>query len=163
MNPRRHLELARSLVAGVRQGAPASPGAGEAECRCAIGRAYYAAFLVARDFLNRIGVWVTPTAAAHPAVRFALNNSGVAALGAVAAQLDALSTDRQYADYEPDDPRTETADAAEAGLNSAATAIRMLDLIAAGRVHPPVDLPAVAAAILAWAKANGQDAKIRRA
>jgi hypothetical protein len=130
--------------------------------RCAIGRAYYSAFLVAREFLNRIALWVTPTSAGHSAVQYALNNSGISALVAVASQLESLSTDRIFADYEPNDPRTDTLASAESAVTLATTAIQMLDLVAAGRVTPPVDLAAVADTALAWAKANGQESKMRR-
>lgn len=44
----------------------------------------------------------------------------------------------------------------------AGVTIQMLDFVAAGRVSPPVDRTAAAGAILAWAKANGQEAKVRR-
>jgi hypothetical protein len=37
-----------------------------------------------------------------------------------------------------------------------------LDLIQAGRVNPPVDLAPAKNSILAWAKANGQEGKIRK-
>jgi len=162
MNSRRFLDLARELVAGVRAGKSATGGAGEPECRCAIGRAYYAAFLVAREFLNRIGIWVTPTAGGHTAVQFALNNSGAPALVTAARQLSQLASERTDADYEPNNPRTEDILVAGPAVDLAAVTIQMLDIIAAGRATPPVDLAAVADAILAWAKANGQESKIRR-
>ncbi len=162
MNPRRHLDLARELVTGVRSGKPVTGGVGEPECRCAIGRAYYAAFLVAREFLNRIGIWVTPTSGGHTAVQYALNNSGVRALMLVSTQLDTLSKDRTDADYEPGNPRTDDVIVAGLAVDLATTAIQMLDFVAAGRSTPPVDLAAAANAILAWAKANGQEGKIRK-
>lgn len=162
MNSRRFLDLAQELVAGVRAAKPATGGQGEPECRCAIGRAYYAAFLVARDFLNRIGIWVTPTAAGHAAVQFALNNSGIRALSLISTQLDSLAKDRTDADYEPNNPRTEDILVAGPAADLATTVIQMLDIIAAGRSTPPVDLAAVANTILAWAKANGQESKIRK-
>jgi hypothetical protein len=162
MNPRRHLELAQALMIGVRSGTPVSTGTGDVECRCVVGRSYYCAFLVARDFLNQIGLWITPTSAGHNTVQYALNNSGVASLRKVGSQLEILSTERNYADYEPSNPRAETVAAAEAALSTATTAIQMLDIILAGRVTPPLDLAAVANTILAWARANGQESKIRR-
>jgi hypothetical protein len=38
----------------------------------------------------------------------------------------------------------------------------MLDIVAEGRVSPPVNLAVVANTILAWAKANAQESKIRK-
>jgi hypothetical protein len=163
MNPIRHLELARGLLAGVQSGTPVTNGAGEPECRCVIGRAYYATFLVARAFLNHIGVWVSPTSAGHAAVQYALNNSGVSALRMAASHLHSLSRERTDADYEPDNPRSDGVAAATSAVDLATSTIQMLDLIGAGRVSPPVDLTAATNAILAWAKANGQEGKVRKA
>ncbi len=162
MNPRRHLEVTQALVAGVRAGMPLSTGTGDVECRCAISRAYYSAFLVGREFLSRIGLWITPTSAVHTTIQYALNNSGIAVLRVVATQLESLSTERNSADYEPNNPRTDSVAAATSAVNLVTTVIQMLDIIAAGRVTPPVELAAVADTIIAWATANGQESRIRR-
>jgi uncharacterized protein (UPF0332 family) len=100
MDPSHFLALARQLVAGAEQGKPLTGGTGAAECRCAIGRAYYAAFLSARTLLAEFGISVPPDGSAHTAVYFALNNSGPDILAKVAVQLRSLYDARTTADYD---------------------------------------------------------------
>jgi hypothetical protein len=162
MDARRFLDLARELVAGVSRNAPLTGGAGEAECRCAIGRAYYAAFLTSRLFLNQIGIALPPEGSSHTIVQHALNNAGVDVLGRVAGALRALYLLRTTADYNLSDTVTEKVTEASGAVGQSEFVITVFDLIRAGRVSPPVDLTAIANTILAWAKANGQESKIRK-
>jgi hypothetical protein len=162
MDARRFLDVARELVAGVNRSAPLTGGAGEPECRTAIGRAYYGAFLVARRFLHEIGIRVAGTSASHTTVQFALNNADVDLLIRVSSQLRELHYDRTRADYEPADTDPERASVAEVAIGRADFVMTAFELIRAGRVSPPVDLTAVANAIAAWAKANGQEGKVRK-
>jgi hypothetical protein len=162
MDARRNLDLARELIAGAKTAAPLTGGGGEPAFRFAIGRCYYAGFLTARQFLRDIGIAVPHGGAAHAAVQFALNNSGVDLLARVASQLRDLYESRTAADYELSDPEPERVAVAEVALGRAEFIFTAFDLIRVGRVSPPLSLAAVANAILAWAKANGQDSRIRR-
>lgn len=162
MDARRNLDLARELVAAVKRNAPLTSGAGEAECRCCVGRGYYAAFLTARQFLAETGIGIQRGAAAHTTVQFALNNSGVDLLARVAHQLRELYETRVAADYDLNDPEPEGVVTADTALGRAEFVFTAFDLIRSERVNPPVDLAAVATAILDWARANGQEGKLRR-
>ena len=103
MDGRQLLALAQKLVDGVAAGTPLTGGDGAPECRSAISRAYYATFLVAAAFLDRIGFAVQNSPAAHVAVQHALNNSGDAVLRRIGAKLDDLHRDRRRADYDMKD------------------------------------------------------------
>src|SRR6188472_4525771 len=129
MDARRNLDLARELVAGVKAAVPLTRGAGEPECRCAIGRAYYAAFLTARQFLRDIGIAVAHGGTAHTAVQFALNNGGVDLLVRVASQLRDLYESRTAADYELSDPEPERVAVAEIAIGRAEFVFTAFDLI----------------------------------
>ena len=74
-------------------------GADDRELRTAVGRAYYAAFLIARDRTN-----VTVTHGAHKAVGRAVKNSP--GHKSTASQLNSLRRLRTVADYQelPNDP-----------------------------------------------------------
>jgi hypothetical protein len=163
VDARLNLDLARGLIAGVKANTPVTGGAGEPECRCAAGRAYYAAYLTARRFLRDVGLRLPPTSSSHSVVQFALANAGVDLLVRVSSELRELYQARAAADYDLADPAPEQVSAADMAVGRAEFVLLALDLIAAGRVNPPVDTAAVADAVLAWAKANGQDPKIRRA
>jgi hypothetical protein len=162
MDARRNLELAQELIAGVKRDLPLTTGRGEVECRCAIGRAYYAAFLTAREFLNEIGLVLSPVASSHSIVQHALNNAGYNLLGLVATALRALYLLRTKADYDLSDILTESVTEATGAAGQCDFVVTAFDLIRAGRVSPPVDPTAAANAIAAWAKANGQEGKVRK-
>ena len=159
MDGRRLLTLAQKLVEGVAAGTPLTGGDGAPECRSAISRAYYATFLVAGAFLDRIGFAVENSPGAHVAVRYALNNSGDAVLREVARDLDILHAERRKADYEMKDSRAETPANAEVVVAHAASAIAWLDDVrdtaAAER------LGAIATAISAWLR-GAQTAWLRQ-
>jgi hypothetical protein len=161
MDARRFLDLASELAAAVQRNKPLTGGAGEPECRCSIGRSYYAAFLASRQFLKEIGIAVAGTSSSHSVVQFALNNAGVDILVRIASQLRELYGDRIRADYELSDSDPERLALAENAVSRAEFVLTALDLIRAGRVDPPIDRSAAATAILAWAKANGQESRIR--
>jgi hypothetical protein len=77
----------------------------EAHIRAAFGRAYYAAFLVAREALKSIGHMV-PQSNAHWYVRAQLLNSkGNKAIVNLGQRLGELHDDRKDADYELGKPR----------------------------------------------------------
>ena len=80
MDPRLFLTVAQTLVESVRPSSTAPSRPCEAECRSAAGRAYYAAFLTAHEFLFWTGVRVLKNAGCHTGVQYALNNSGHAIL-----------------------------------------------------------------------------------
>jgi uncharacterized protein (UPF0332 family) len=162
MDSRRFLDLSRELVSGVKRATPITAGAGEPECRSAIGRAYYAAFLTARAFLKSIGIVVAGTSSSHSLVQFALNKAGVDLLTRIASQLRELYGDRIRADYELSDSDPERLAVAENAVGRAEFVLTAFELISTGRVNPPIELPAAASAVLAWAKANGQESKIHK-
>lgn len=124
MVPRLYLALAQRLIAGPRT-SPPEP----AECRCAISRAYYAAYNVAADFLDRIGFATTNSHNCHQAVQYALNQSGNASLRDVSTYLNTLHTERRLADYEMRNPRPESAAHADQMVKLAATAIDSVKLV----------------------------------
>jgi hypothetical protein len=161
MDARRNFELAHGLVDGVKSGTPLSAGRGEPECRCAIGRAYYAAFLSSRHFLISIGLALPPIGSSHTTVQHALSNAGYGLLGLIANALRALYILRTSADYDLSDTASESLTEATGAVARCEFVLTALDLIRAGRVNPPIDRSAAATAILAWAKANGQESRIR--
>lgn len=90
MNPRDVLEVADDLAEGNR----------EAEWRSAISRAYYAAFLVARELFERVGFVVPQDAGGHAYVWLRLSNCGRQEVVTAAQTLSDLRRERGYADYD---------------------------------------------------------------
>src|SRR5437660_49553 len=90
MDPRDFQRLAVTLCAG---GKPA-------DLRCAVGRAYYAAFNVAAAMLRIWGVPIARNAASHGEVLRYLGNSGDADLIAAGHKLGTLRSRRNAADYD---------------------------------------------------------------
>jgi uncharacterized protein (UPF0332 family) len=72
----------------------------EAECRTAIGRAYYAVFCSAREFLITHGFEIPRTADDHKLVREYFELSGDFDSTRIAADLDRLRIMRNNADYD---------------------------------------------------------------
>ncbi len=148
MDPRLFLVVAETLVASVRPQPPAPGGPCEPECRTAIGRAYYAAFLTALEFLEWMGVRVTNNAQCHTGVQFALNNSGHVILAQVASTLNTLAEFRRTADYDLRDPDVGRLAQADHLLQSSRTVITLLDILRQNRSTPPFDAQAVANVII---------------
>lgn len=159
MDGRRLHAVAQKLVEGVADKTPLTGGDGAPECRSAISRAYYTAFLVASSYLDRIGFAVENTPAAHVAVQHALNNSGDGSLRGVASDLRDLSTERRRADYDMKDRSPEQASNAERIVNLAASAIARLDDVR--DTATPERTGAVAVAVSKWLK-SAQNAGLRQ-
>ena len=79
-----------------------SHGSHEAEWRCAVSRAYYAAFHESRRLLNELGFVVPRADLAHAFLWRRLENSGVPTLAKVGANLSFLRRERNRADYDID-------------------------------------------------------------
>ncbi len=121
------LSLAQKLVVDAQTAAPSLGGV--AECRCAIGRAYYAAYNVAVDFLDRIGFATTNSHNCHQAVQYALNQSGNASLRDVSTFLNVLHTERRLADYEMRNTRPEGVEHADRMVRLAEKAIEFVEAV----------------------------------
>jgi uncharacterized protein (UPF0332 family) len=123
MNPRDWLDLADVLAAGIR----------EAEWRGAVGRAYYAAFHVARQLLRQCQFDVPRGEQAHAYLWLRLTNSGHPDVEQAGRRLDQLRRDRNRADYDlgiPLDQRD--------ALNRAQTAQDVIDLLDAIATTPSI-------------------------
>lgn len=154
MDAHQFLALAEDLVASVRSN-PDQPNA-RALCRTAVGRAYYALFLLARELVSDVGIDMRSIPSVHVTLAEALQYSGVLSLTRISEALNVLRSQRTDADYEMRNGKVETLENAEDVYNRARLAVLQLDLIRAGRLSPPLDRGAVADAILKWAKENGK-------
>ena len=94
MDAREFLRLAEALSQDASGRALLTPALDPAACRTVISRAYYAAFHVAHEFLNRIKVVIGQSPQTHVTVQHALNNSGDSALVQVSSQLRTLYVER---------------------------------------------------------------------
>lgn len=94
MNPSDNLELAKHLTTLIR-GVPQ-----EAAHRGAVGRAYYAAFIIARDALLRAGITIPDTGKAHAVVAEQLKRSADTDVAAAGGSLEDLRILRNRADYD---------------------------------------------------------------
>lgn len=159
MDGRRLHALALKLVEGVADKSPLTGGDGAPECRSAISRAYYATFLVAAAYLDRIGFAVENSPSAHVAVRYALNNSSDSALRGIASDLEILHKERRRADYDMKDRSPEQASNAERIVNLAASAIARLDEVR--DTAAPDRTGAIAVAVSTWLK-SAQNAGLRQ-
>lgn len=149
MDGRRHLAVARKLIDGVLAAAPLTGGDGAPECRSATSRAYYAAFLAAVAFLDRIGFASQTSPSAHVDAQHALNNGGDELLRIAGAELYKLHRRRRLADYEVTNPVAEVPAEAAKDVNAATEILAALDE-AAG--YPLEQLGAIASAISTWVK-----------
>ena len=93
MNPRDNLKLAKFLEQEP-SGAPR-----ESSIRAACGRAYYAAFVVARDALLGASIKIPETGEGHGRVIALLKSSGDAGIRSAGSLLDQLREMRKNADY----------------------------------------------------------------
>src|SRR4051812_12028791 len=107
MNAHDYLTLAEKLVETVKNRSPLCGGKGEAECRAAISRAYYAVYNSVWEFLDRIGFEPGKSNNNHQVLQDTLSNSGDSSLRTVGAALNRLHTERKAADYEMRNPRAE--------------------------------------------------------
>jgi uncharacterized protein (UPF0332 family) len=94
VHPEKNIDLAR-VLAEVPRGAPE-----EASFRGACGRAYYAAFAVARDLLLSAGFRVDADGSAHVRVVEVLRESTHPLVRSAGGSLDALRRMRNSADYD---------------------------------------------------------------
>lgn len=154
MDAHQFLAVAEDFVASVRND-PTRPNA-RATCRTAIGRAYYALFLLAREYVSDLGIETRSVPSIHVLLEQALRNSGVRSLARIGNALGELRDLRTNADYEMRNESVETIETAEDVYNRARAAILQLDLIRAGRLSPPLDRDVVAGAILKWAGENSK-------
>jgi uncharacterized protein (UPF0332 family) len=128
----------------------------DAVCRSAISRAYYAVFLLAREFVEELGIETRRIPNPHATLQQALRNSGVLSLERLANSLRNLAADRAEADYDLRSTDVESLARVQDVIGSAQAAILQLDIIRAGRLSPPLDRGATADAILKWARENGK-------
>ena len=77
-----------------------SRGATESEWRCAVGRAYYAAFHQARDVLQALGFQIPRAELVHAFLWKRLRSCGQSAVGMAGSKLHQLRTVRNRADYD---------------------------------------------------------------
>lgn len=154
MDAHQYLTFAESLARSVKDD-PAQPNA-QATCRSAISRAYYALFLLTREFVESLGIEARRVPSSHVTLEQALQNSGVLTLERIGEAIGALRSARTDADYDMRKTEVETLARVEYVLDAAKAAILQLDLIRAGRFSPPLDRDAVAATILKWASDNGK-------
>ena len=82
--------------------------AGAAECRSAVSRAYYGAFHAALALLARTGILFPPGPEAHQKARFCLLQSGESPGIEAGEKLESLRRDRNRADYDLRQPRSES-------------------------------------------------------
>lgn len=134
---------------------PAHPNR-DAICRSAISRAYYSVFLLAREFVDGLGIETRRVPNPHANIEQALRNSGNLSLHRLASNIRSLAIDRTDADYDLRPGIIEDPSKALTVIESARTAILQLDIIRSGRLTPPLDRTATAEAILKWAKENGK-------
>jgi hypothetical protein len=97
----------------------------EVAWRTAAGRAYYAAFHVARSFMQDLGFTVPRGDRAHAHLWLRLSNAGDAQVERAGADLNVLRRDRNHADY--DLGPTFSHPAVTAALRAAAQIISSLD------------------------------------
>ena len=77
-----------------------SCGTSESEWRCAVGRAYYAAFHQARDLLQSLGFEIPRAELVHAFLWRRLQSCGSSSVGMAGSMLHQLRTIRNRADYE---------------------------------------------------------------
>jgi hypothetical protein len=154
MDAHSYLAFAESMASSARDN-PSLPHF-DAVCRSAISRAYYSLFLLARQFVEDLGIETRRIPNPHATLQQALRNSGVLSLDRLADSLRSLSAERAEADYDLGSKSVESIARVQDVVNSARLAILQLDIIRAGRLNPPLDRTATAEAILKWARENSK-------
>jgi hypothetical protein len=118
VDPREFHRLAESLCAGT--------GAA-AELRCAVGRAYYAAYNVAATMLRDCGVAIPRNAGGHGEALRYLGNSGDPDLTAAGHKLATLRSRRNAADYDLTNAVVEDAKTVRSLVETAGRVIESMD------------------------------------
>lgn len=126
MTGRDFLPIAQQLAAG----------SSEPLWRTAIGRAYYAAFHVARELPIDLGFTVPREERAHKYVIFRLSNAGDSTVEQAGRSLDSLRDFRNLADY--DLRRALSAAMAQVRVRLAADVVGILDAVRAEPVRSHV-------------------------
>lgn len=134
MDPRDNVALAKHLVAGPK-GQPA-----DACNRGGCGRAYYGAFGVARDVLDRIPLSVSSTGSAHSEVVTHLGRSNDTHVQAIGSSLDNLRLMRNKADYAVGQ-RTKTFSKLEGQMAVALGSTIVTQLLKAQSADPKLSIP----------------------
>lgn len=161
MDAPRFLDLAARLVTAVKAGTGLGVDGGQAECRAAVSRAYYAAFHHAAEYLGDLGFTLTEKGSCHKSLQFALKASGHTWIVLIGSHLDTLYTERLSADYDLAVPRTETLAQAETVVGIARQVLTLLGAARTGSVKPPIDISKVAATITAKKAAESWGKDIR--
>jgi hypothetical protein len=125
-------------------------GTTAADCRAAVGRAYYAVFNVGAEHLRRGGISISRGGAAHGEVRQCLANAGDHAVAGAAFDLREMHTVRIRADYQLDRTDVETQANVRPWVTRAGEMIAVLDAAFLGPGRQ-----ALIDAIRAWRRANG--------
>jgi hypothetical protein len=136
MGGREFLDIAREVIRG------ATP----AHRRAAVGRAYYALFLEAREILRHWGFSAPLNDRAHAFVRLRLTLAADPDLRSVGIELDHLVQFRNKADYDLQSNWFDTDARARAAVTRAETTLALLDAVAAD--------PARSAAAQAYVRAR---------
>lgn len=118
MDPRHFQYLAERL---------SEHGTYPAEFRSAVSRAYYAAFHLGLNNLNKMGFPIVQNREAHEEVYRHLNNSRDAELVRAASMMNDLRTKRNHADYELDRPDVEAQKNAKMIVQQAAKVIETIE------------------------------------
>jgi uncharacterized protein (UPF0332 family) len=162
MNPKWYLDLAKALVAQVKASTCLPGTNGEAECRSAISRAYYAAFHVAQALFDTLGIEVPDSGTCHTLVQHGLNNSGDSALVETGSRLGTLYSERRRADYKMIDHRPEQAPQAEVMASLSEQIIDVLRGLQNECMGDTLKKNAIADAILRWATVAGKPLRQKR-
>lgn len=98
-----------------------------AEFRSAISRAYYAAYHVGLEFLNKMGFSISKNSEAHDAVCWHFNNSGDEDLKKIATKIGELRAKRNQADYQLNRTDVESKENAKLYVMSAGRIIESIE------------------------------------
>ena len=118
MSARDLLEVADDLLGGLK----------EAHWRSAVSRAYYAAFHEARQLLRQCGFAVPKSEQGHAYLWLRLSNCGHPDLAHAGAELNDLRSQRNWADYDFDQPMEQSA--AGDYVQAARDVVHLLELAA---------------------------------
>jgi hypothetical protein len=156
MDPRHYLTLAQQHVNCAKSGQGTVSPNGQAECRSAISRAYYAALNAAVEFLNSIGISVTETGDCHAVVKMGLGESNETDLKKVSSHLGTLGAERRRADYRMADTGIEDPDLADQLVTIALQTVNLLRQCKQKCQQDAGLSQMVAGTILAWAAQAGK-------